>query len=84
MYFHDSGAASGSYVMVDEVELADSFIGPPEGFTDAVPPSPPSEVTLSGALTSPAEGAGPVHSFAAMSQLVRSGRTWQTMIDGRN
>lgn len=47
MYFHDSGAASGSYVMVDEVVLSDSFIGPPAGFGGATtprPPAPPSAV----------------------------------------
>lgn len=45
MYFHDSGAASGSYVMVDEVVLSDSLIGPPEGFgNDQVAPNPPSGV----------------------------------------
>jgi hypothetical protein len=42
MYFHDSGAANGSYIMVDEVVLSDSFIGPPPGFSsdESVPQSP--------------------------------------------
>jgi hypothetical protein len=44
MYYHDSGAAPGSYVMVDEVVLSDSFIGPPAGFLDGAglgsPPAP--------------------------------------------
>jgi len=44
MYFHDSGAASGSYVMVDEVVLSGSFIGPPPGF-GSVAPNPPVDVT---------------------------------------
>jgi hypothetical protein len=45
MYFHDSGAASGSYIMVDEVVLSDSFIGPPPGFgSEPVAPNPPADV----------------------------------------
>ncbi|MGH8249498.1 MAG: hypothetical protein ACREVI_02175 [Steroidobacteraceae bacterium] len=47
MYFHDSGAASGSYIMVDEVVLSDRFVGPPPGFSDGEsPPSPPTDVTI--------------------------------------
>ena len=47
MYFHDSGAASGSYMMVDEVVLADSFIGPPPGFgSDEPVPNPPTDVRV--------------------------------------
>ena len=46
MYFHDSGAANGSYIMVDEVVLSDRFIGPPEGFgTEQIAPNPPSDVS---------------------------------------
>jgi hypothetical protein len=72
MYFHDSGAASGSYVMVDEVELSDTFIGPPEGFSDSVPPSPPTEVTLTSAMTSPPEGTSLMLSLAAASHEIRA------------
>ncbi|MGE3512543.1 MAG: hypothetical protein AB7N65_27075 [Vicinamibacterales bacterium] len=45
MYYHDSGAANGSYVMVDEVVLSDRFIGPPAGFANGVvtPPPAPSQ-----------------------------------------
>lgn len=32
MYFHDSGAASGSYIMIDELVIASGYIGPPAGF----------------------------------------------------
>ena len=39
MYYHDAGAASGSYVMVDEVVLSDRFIGPPAGFGTGGTPS---------------------------------------------
>jgi hypothetical protein len=67
MYFHDSGAASGSYIMVDEVELAESFIGPPEGFTEAVPPSPPTDVTFTQSITAPGEVTSPMLYFAALS-----------------
>lgn len=45
MYFHDSGAAPGSYVMVDEVVLSESLIGPPAGFGSEVSsPNAPTDV----------------------------------------
>jgi hypothetical protein len=45
MYFHDSGASPGSFVMVDEVVVSESFIGPPPGFlSDAERPRSPTGV----------------------------------------
>lgn len=32
MYFHDSGAASGSWIMCSHFAMAESLIGPPSGF----------------------------------------------------
>jgi hypothetical protein len=32
MFFHDSGAAAGSYMMVDHFVLSTGYIGPPAGF----------------------------------------------------
>lgn len=49
MYFTDAAAPNGTYVMLDEVVLSDSFIGPPPGFlSDDFPPSPPTDVTITG------------------------------------